>query len=152
MNEKETRKLSLAMSSALDLSEDMATDGNIAAHAYNVAYRTSNDSLAGIEFGWVDQEESTSFLVGLVMEIDNLHLDGDLDEFEDQSHEIADSAVPIYNQERIAAAAQLHAEVSDIGLLDSSGSVSLAEFSGIALYEEALTILYALVEAVREVL
>lgn len=136
------------------LTPDLVHEGNVAAHLYRLAYG-GGDGLTGINLGWADQEHSTDFLAGIVRDIEEMVSgaeDGDdLEEvWNDYRHEFCDSAVPVYNYPRIMAAMDLQASVSDLGLLDGSGEVDMAQFAGVALYEEAERIGDALVRAIIE--
>ena len=148
--ERKVRKVDPRILAALDLDPELATDGNLAANVWRLAYAAPNDPLAGIGLGWQDQEASTDFLTGIVFAVEEALTDDP--ESEPDFAEIADSAVPTYNAERLAAYRELdphgQKEIDPEGFGVSSAD-TVTEVIGRLMYGWAETIASALWSAIE---
>lgn len=132
--------------------DDELIAGNVMANAIRTAYATSSDPFAGINFGWTDEDEQAlRFVLELVDAIEER-----ADELDDPTatlanedwHEAADAAVPIYTGARWACAARFRDLFDEDEAAEfAAGWPNLAELLGVNLYVMASTILGALARA-----
>lgn len=134
--------ISPAMVEALDIEGDTYTAGGIMAHAIRTAYATPSDPLAGISYGWTDEDpDALTFVVGLIESADEHDLPLDPDTI----HEIADQAVPIYTAEVWAAATRLRDLTDDDATVELvANDATIEQRLAVGLYTVAVQILSAL--------
>jgi len=159
---------------AMGIDSDLVTRGNVAANVYRLAYGGNE----GLNLGWVNMDQSTDWIIGIVNntlermeELDEnaggitLPEDrgvswGEVAEMEEDApndaiHEIADSSVPIYNTERMAVMVEidpmgsLPIDPEGVGIPEITGDTTLSELAGNILYWIAWTIAGAIVQARR---
>ena len=142
---------------ALDLSPDLAIPGNVAAHAWRLAYATPANPFAGVNLGFRDKESSTDFLVSVVVGVEEAITADEPAIWEDATSidmsEIADYAVPVYNAARMRAYLELDpygSESIDGEGIGVTGDESVSEVIGRVLYGYAYAIASALCAGIEE--
>lgn len=143
MKNDEKVKLSPAMREVLEQDDAEPIAGNVMARTINV---TCGGGFTGMSYGWADEDEDAiAFVVRLVEAVDE---DPEREDWGDE----ADSAVPIYTDERWRVGARLRDLIDDDEVRAmSDGSADITELLGVGLYLLASQILGVLASELAEV-